>query len=103
MLRVRELSELARRLDEVAFATQLGPFALMQRPMLEASPDKGRLATVGLTRQVLEKAPAPVEFEELIVATLPPPHPDGTLELIIGRSPAAELHARIRRSIRVTH
>ena len=91
MLRVRELAELARKLDATAFATQMGPFALMQRPGGDVKTDKMRLVTVGLPKNVLERLPAPVEFEELMVATLPPPLPDGTMELLIGRSPDADL------------
>jgi hypothetical protein len=91
VLRVRELAELARRLDATAFAVQMGPFALMQRPGGDIRADRGRLVTVGLPQKVLEQAPAPVEFEELMVATLPPPLPDGTMELVIGRSPDADL------------
>lgn len=91
MLRVRELAELARRLDAATFAAQMGPFALMQRPGGDGRADKARLVTVGLPSNVLEKAPPPVEFEELMVATLPPPAPDGTMELVIGRSPDSDL------------
>lgn len=91
MLRVRELAEIARRLDVTTFSAQMGPFALMQRPGGDLKTDRGRLVTVGLPAQVLSKIPAPVEFEELIVATLPPPLPDGTMELVIGRSPDSDL------------
>jgi hypothetical protein len=90
MIRVRELAELARRLDVNAFTAQLGPFALMQRPT-EIPADRARLVTIGLPQQVLEKPPPPVEFADLIVATLPPPLPDGTMELVIGRSPESDL------------
>ncbi len=91
MLRVRELAELARRLDVAAFGAQMGPFALMQRPINEAQRDRGRLNTVGLPSMAQGKTGAPVEFEELIVATLPPPQPDGTMELVIGRGPDCDL------------
>ncbi len=91
MLRVRELAELARRLDVGAFGAQMGPFALMQRPGGDIRSNRGRLATVGLPKIVLEKEPAPIEFEALLVATLPPPQADGTMELVIGRSPDSDL------------
>ncbi len=91
MLRVRELAGLARRLDVRAFSGQMGPFALMQRPSSDASGRGLRLATVGLPQQVLEKLPSPVEFEELMVAILPPPQSDGTMELTIGRSSECDL------------
>ncbi len=85
------MAELARCLDVSSFAAQMGPFALMQRPGNDIRAEKGRLVTVGLPASLRAKAPAPVEFEELMVATLPPPLPDGTLELVIGRSPDADL------------
>jgi len=91
MLRVRELAGLARRLDVAAFEGQMGPFALMQRPVADVQGRARRLLTVGLPQQVLEKIPSPVEFEELIVAILPPPQADGTMELVIGRSPESDL------------
>ena len=45
----------------------------------------------GMRKNGVGKGPAPVAFEGLMVATLPPPLPDGTMELLIGRSPDAEL------------
>lgn len=91
MLRVRELAGLARRLDVAGFAAQMGPFALMQRPVAEGQRGRGRVQTVGLPSMAQGKAGAPVEFEELIVAPLPPPLPDGTMELVIGRGPDCDL------------
>jgi hypothetical protein len=93
MLRVRELAELTRGLDAPAFAKQMGPFALMQRPPSEARVQQGRAAR-GATAPLPvmnEGAAAPVEFEELQVATLPPPQANGLMRLVIGRSPECDL------------
>ncbi|MBK7861526.1 MAG: FHA domain-containing protein [Archangiaceae bacterium] len=35
--------------------------------------------------------PAPIDFEDLLVATLPPPLIDGSLQLVIGRSPGCDV------------
>ena len=95
MLRIRELAELARKLDIQAFEAQMGPFALMQRPTPEALKAKSArgwdLATASLPAVSVKGPPAPVDFEELLVATLPPPAPDGSLQLIIGRSPECDV------------
>jgi hypothetical protein len=94
MLPVRELAALAKTVDADSFAQQMGPFALMQRP---AAPMRGPkrqwgLATVGLqASSVKRKDPAPIEFGDLMVATLPPPASDGTLEIVIGRSPECDV------------
>jgi hypothetical protein len=100
MLRVRELAELARRLDATMFQKQMGPFALVQRPRpdaqpppsAEASPARPSASTNVLPVLRLRGAPATaVDFGDLIVATLPPPDGDGNMELIIGRSPDCDL------------
>lgn len=95
MLRIRELADLARKLDAQAFEEQMGPFALMQRPTPESLKHKSArgwdLATAQLPAVSVKGPPAPIDFEELLVATLPPPAPDGSLQLIIGRSPECDL------------
>lgn len=86
MLTVRELRELAARLDEAAFAKQLGPFVLVERPFkkerksgsLDLTPKstrplKGSRATKGV-----------LDFDDLWVATLPP-LAEGD-EVLIGRT-----------------
>lgn len=110
MLRIRELADLARKLDASAFTEQMGPFALMQRPPPESLKQPAarawQLDTAQLPAVNVKGPPVPVDFEELLVAMLPPPGPDGTLQLIIGRSPecdvvlddpaASQRHAAIR-------
>jgi hypothetical protein len=86
VLTVRELRELAARLDEAAFAKQLGPFVLVERPFkkerksgsLDLTPKstrplKGSRATKGV-----------LDFDDLWVATLPP-LAEGD-EVLIGRT-----------------
>ena len=94
MLRVRELAGLARRLDAVTFEKQMGPFALVQRPSSKSQVQRVRAAGASATVPLPSMAgysPAPVDFEDLLVATLPPPSPSGQLELIIGRSPDCDV------------
>ena len=95
MLRIRELAELARKLDSAAFEAQMGPFALMQRPTPESLRHPAAagwdLRTAPMPVVNVKGPPAPVDFEELLVATLPPPADDGSLQLIIGRSPECDL------------
>lgn len=94
MLRIRELAEVARRLGPAQFVNQLGPFVLMQRPrpeFLEAAPAEWFHRTAGLPAVSVKGPPPPVDFEELLVATLPPAESDGTLRLTIGRSPDCDL------------
>jgi hypothetical protein len=95
MLRIRELADLARSLDAAAFERQMGPFVLMQRPTPESlkhlSSRGWQLNTAQLPVVNVKGPPAPVDFEELLVATLPPPREDGTLQLTIGRSPFCDV------------
>jgi hypothetical protein len=95
MLHVRELKELARGLDAFGFAKQMGPFALMQRPANVSLAPKSRAfsvrGTMPLRPATVKAAPPPVEFQDLLVATLPPPAADGTLKLLIGRSAGSDL------------
>ncbi len=94
MLRIRELAGVARRLRPEAFVTQLGPFVLMQRPRPE-SKEQGQASwfhrTAALPPASVKGPPPPVDFEDLLVATLPPAEHDGTLRLTIGRSPDCDL------------
>jgi hypothetical protein len=94
MFSVRELAELGRQLDEVAFTRQMGPFALMQRP-----PPEERLGNAREHEHEtrvhpavrLRGVPTSVDFGDLIIATLPPPSADGSMQLLIGRSPDCDL------------
>lgn len=95
VLRIRELADLARTLDAYTFAAQMGPFVLMQRPTPESLKHPAardwQLNTAQLPAVSVKGPPVPVDFEELLVATLPPVGADGTLQLIIGRSPECDL------------
>jgi hypothetical protein len=91
---VRELAELARGLTAATFERQMGPFALMQRPPPESRAVLSKAAGVGTTLNPvlqLKAPPASIDFADLLVALLPPPTRDGSLELFIGRSPDCEL------------
>src|SRR5688572_188281 len=66
----------------------------MQRPRLESA-EKEHAAwfhrTAALPPATVKGPPPPVDFEELLVATLPPAEADGTMRLTIGRSPDCDL------------
>lgn len=89
MLSVRELKALSRRLNYQDFARQLGPFVLVQRPILaklkgpEGSGPK-------ITQPLASRKPASfLDFEELWVATLPPLAETDSFSL--GRAPDCDL------------
>ena len=87
---VRELVELARKIDPFAFATQMGPFVLMQRPSARVEIPSGgdwmgRTAPLPQASVVKDQL-GPVQLEELLIATLPPPARDGSLQLVVGRA-----------------
>lgn len=87
MQRARELATVAKAIDPVAFEQLVGPFALMQRPQ-SATRTGARSAklTVHLPPMNVQRtAPAPTDFGELQVATLPPLGEDGSLDVSIGR------------------
>ncbi len=96
MLPVRELSELARRLDAAMFEQQMGPFALVQRPPPDSRVEESKALGQGATSvqpalKLRGGAPLAMDFGDLMVATLPPPDEDGFMELVIGRSPDCDL------------
>src|SRR5438552_3629369 len=95
MLRIRELADLAKTLDAQTFQDQMGPFVLMQRPTPDSLKYPGMrdwlLNTAHLPAVSVKDLPAPVDFEDLLVATLPPLAHDGTLQLIVGRSPECDV------------
>lgn len=85
---VRELVEIAKQMDPFAFAKQMGPFVLMQRPPKgEPGGADWMTSTAKLPpASVVKEELGPVELEDLLIATLPPPAKDGSLQLIVGRS-----------------
>ncbi len=90
MLSVKELKALARRLDDAAFARQLGPFVLVQRPITPtvkpAPTPSGPTSTQPMASR---QAPSVLDFEELWVATLPPL--SDTDSFLLGRAPDCDL------------
>jgi hypothetical protein len=90
VLPIRELSDVARRLDAFRFARQMGPFALMQRPAGRQKVPRWLRTTLPMRPSSVQAEPAPVDFQDLLVVTLPPTHTDD-VDLIIGRSPEADL------------
>ncbi len=93
MLTVKEIRTLATSLSEAQFHVQMGPFALIQRP--PAGADGERLATLAgtgkahpenMSRNMLSLF---FEFEDLVVATLPPLN--GVDLLSVGRLPDCDL------------
>jgi hypothetical protein len=95
MFTMRELADLVREIDDETFAAQMGPFALVQRPPPGSRADEAMHNLQTETRVQpairLRGAPSSVDFGDLIVATLPPPLPDGSMQLTIGRSPDCDL------------
>jgi len=91
VLSVKEIQSLAASLSEDQFKTQMGPFALIQRPppSLERSDDvagTGKAHPEKMSQTVLSLL---FEFEDLAVATLPPLK--GIDELSVGRQPDCDL------------
>jgi len=100
MLAVRELRRLAASLSREELERQLGPFALVQRPSQLAlaegprSPSGGwqilQTTTVASRTAISEGVISMfLQFEELLVATLPPL--EGVVELTVGRQPDCDL------------
>jgi hypothetical protein len=91
MLTIKELRSMARSLPPPAFRRQIGPFALVQRPMKDGVPD-AELATTQMAKpDDISKNSLSLlfEFEDLSVATLPPLQ--GVDELSVGRLPDCDL------------
>ncbi|WP_224366604.1 FHA domain-containing protein [Hyalangium versicolor] len=96
MLLVREVQSLAGNLSQEDFRRQVGPFVLVRRP---PDPQVARLALrMGSQRTRLSRTPAQSkilvaemlqQFDDLMVATLPPIH--GSDELQVGRLPDNDL------------
>lgn len=99
MLTIREIRALGQSLTAERFAHELGPFALIQRPismpLVEATQQMGVPKNARVT-QIARRDPHAADvlsllfqFEDLIVATLPPV--DGGEALTVGRAPDCEL------------
>lgn len=114
MLSIREIRQLGARLTLDQFQRELGPFVLIQKPatlvtaggtQIMGVPEAARATMIAspdrLTSDVLVML---FQFEDLIVATLPPM--EGSAELTVGRAPDCDLvlddpsvskrHARLR-------
>jgi hypothetical protein len=90
VISVKELRTLGTSLSEAKFRRQLGPFVLIQRPPSPESSavlDPTRTADPGMIEQGMLSLL--FEFEDLLVATLPPLAE--TDSLMIGRLPDCEL------------
>ena len=92
VLSVKEIQSLAASLSEAQFRTQMGPFALIQRPPPDYPQRSDDVAATGkahperMHQTVLSLL---FEFEDLSVATLPPLK--GIDELSVGRQPDCDL------------
>ncbi|MCC6336053.1 MAG: FHA domain-containing protein [Myxococcales bacterium] len=98
MLSVKELRTLASRLKEKDFFKQLGPFVLIQRPPSKSATDTDQMGLpINVQRTAVAKPEAMssgalsllFQFDELVVATLPPLQ--GMDELSVGRQPDCDL------------
>lgn len=100
MLSIGEIRRLGISLSEAQFVRELGPFVLVQKPPAPAAPAPGT-QVMGLPQNARatgvfrpEKLTDDMlsllfQFEDLIVATLPPV--EGAGRLIVGRSPDCDL------------
>jgi hypothetical protein len=94
MLSVKELQRIASTMKGDEFQRQLGPFALVQRPpdsvTQQRSLQLGAKRTVAIKRDELhDEVSLLFEFDELMVATLPPVT-EGE-PLTVGRSPDCDV------------
>lgn len=94
MLSVKELHRIAKTMKAPEFARQLGPFALVQRPpdalTQQRSLQLGAKRTVAVKREDTRDVVSLLfEFDDLMVATLPPVGEEETLS--VGRAPDCDL------------
>jgi pSer/pThr/pTyr-binding forkhead associated (FHA) protein len=89
-----ELHRVAAAMPLEAFERQLGPFVLVRRPLDEVT--QQRALALGAKRTVAVKQGAPrdelgllFEFDDLMVATLPPADPSESL--VVGRLPDCDV------------
>jgi hypothetical protein len=93
VLSVKELHRIASKLSPEEFERQLGPYALVQRPVDEGTQQKS--LELGVNRTVMAAAHQPddlsmlFQLDDLMVATLPPV-PEGD-SLKVGRLPDCDL------------
>lgn len=102
MLSISEIRRLGISLTEEQFIRELGPFVLVQKPPAPAAPAPGT-QVMGLPQNARatgifrpEKLTDDMlsmlfQFEDLIVATLPPVEVEGGGRLTVGRAPDCEL------------
>ncbi|SES98317.1 FHA domain-containing protein [Stigmatella erecta] len=105
MISVKELRALGTSLPLDAFRRQLGPFALIQRPPTE-DPTAGAITTRVANPKVIEQGIVSLlfEFDELIVALLPPLEATDALsigritgnELVVEDGSVSKQHARLQ-------
>jgi hypothetical protein len=94
VLSVKELHRIAKTMTRETFGQQLGPFALVQRPPDAVTTQKslalGAKRTVAVKRaDAVDEVSLLFEFDDLMVATLPPVEPGETLS--VGRAPDCDL------------
>jgi pSer/pThr/pTyr-binding forkhead associated (FHA) protein len=93
VLSIQELRALASRLPLIAFEQQMGPFALIQRPPLalqaQSLEQASRRTTVKKRSDSDSALSLILDFENLVVVTLPPVRPID--EFIVGRLPDCDI------------
>jgi hypothetical protein len=94
VLSVKELHRVAKTMTKEKFGQQLGPFALVQRPPDAMTQKKslqlGANRTVAVKRgELVDDVSLLFEFDDLMVATLPPVGPGETLS--VGRAPDCDV------------
>lgn len=94
MLSVKELVRIAKSMKEDEFGRQIGPFALVARPpdavTAQRAMQLGAKRTVAIKRSdAVDEMSLLFEFDDLMVATLPPVGPGETLS--VGRAPDCDL------------
>jgi hypothetical protein len=94
VLSVKELVRIAKSMTMEEFSRQLGPFALVARPpdavTAQRSLQLGAKRTVTVKRNdSMDEMSLLFEFDDLMVATLPPVGPGETLS--VGRAPDCDL------------
>ncbi|MBI3183409.1 MAG: FHA domain-containing protein [Myxococcales bacterium] len=96
MLPVRELRALSASLPPQRFIEQVGPFALVQRPLPPLLARAALALGAGKTMEMTTRSKLPAEvvamltaFDDLSVATLPPLRPED--RLTVGRLPDCDL------------
>ena len=93
MLSVKELHRIATTMKAAEFVRQLGPFALVQRPpdalTRQRSLQLGAKRTVAMKKEESDELSLLFQFDDLMVATLPPLNEGEALT--VGRAPDCDL------------